>query len=83
METVCRVCGFDDGDVRWGPGAPEYVICPACWGESGVDDLTVAAARAYRSRWLAAGAPWRDAQEGPPEGWVPQRELERVPPLWR
>lgn len=82
VETVCRVCGFDDGDERWtGPDGAQYVICPCCGAESGVDDVLVRWVRRYRLRWIRAGRPWWSGDA--PASWDPDHQLRLVPPEWR
>lgn len=83
VETLCRVCGFDDGDVRWtGPDGAQYVICSCCGAESGVDDVLLTWVRRDRLRWIRSGRPWWSG-EGPPEQWNPDAQLSLVPPAWR
>jgi hypothetical protein len=69
-ESVCRVCGYDDvGEERYSAGGvPEYVICPCCGAESGVDDSTLREARRYRSAWVGAGAKWWSSRADMPAG---------------
>ncbi len=83
VETVCRVCGFDEGDERWtGPDGAQYVICPCCGAESGVEDVLLRWVRRHRLRWIRAGHSWWSRQE-PPAGWDPDEQLAQVPPAWR
>ena len=82
-ETVCRVCGYEDGDVRWDDfDCPNYVICDSCGAESGYEDTLLKAVRAHRQRWLQAGAPWW-GRKVPPAGWQAPEQLKRVPMEWR
>ncbi len=81
-ETVCRVCGYDAGEVRWEHDCPTYDICDCCGSESGYEDMLVEAVRAHRQRWLDAGTPWW-GRGGPPPGWTPTEQLTRVAPEWR
>jgi hypothetical protein len=40
VENICRVCGLDEGEDRWtGPDGEQYIICPCCGAESGVEDI--------------------------------------------
>lgn len=82
-ESICRVCGYDDGDERWTScGSPNYVICPCCAAESGVDDLTVKIVRKYRAGWTANGRPWfEDAMR--PDHWDAEDQLNRLPTEWQ
>lgn len=84
VESVCRVCGFDDvGEERWtGPGGAQYVVCPCCGAESGVDDHDLPVARRYRAAWRAAGCSWFDPERRPDE-WSADKQSERIPPAWR
>ncbi|MFG2439886.1 hypothetical protein [Streptomyces sp. NPDC048508] len=83
LETVCRICGLDVGDLRFDVhGLPLFVICECCGGESGYEDTTLAAVRHYRESWIADGAPWFDPKARPPD-WKLSRHLSNVPPAWR
>ena len=51
VESVCRVCGLDEGGDRWtGRDRAQYVICSCCGAEAGVDDLDVPTVRRYRTK---------------------------------
>ena len=81
--SLCAVCGYDEEDERWSVhGSPNYVICPCCAAESGVDDLSPADARRYRARWFAAGTPWFLPNERP-DDWDLAEQLARVPDPYR
>jgi len=83
IETTCRVCGYDEGDERWtGSDGAQYVICPCCGAESGVEDIRLGWVRDYRSRWMAEGCPWRDRGEQPAD-WDADQQLRAVPDPWR
>lgn len=82
MESVCRVCGFDEGEDRWQPDGPGYDICSCCAAESGVDDRTKADALRYRNAWVAAGMPWFAPDERPAQ-WSGESQLRDVPAAWR
>lgn len=82
-ETLCRVCGYDDGDVRWDAlGCPDYAICSSCGTESGNGDSRLHEVRATRRRWLDAGTPWFCPKDRPPD-WSASQQLERVALNWR
>ena len=83
QETLCRVCGYDDGDVRWDEQAcPTYVICNCCGAEAGYQDALLNSVKSHRQRWLDTGMTWRGSG-GPPLGWEGSRQLERLPLAWR
>ena len=83
IESTCRVCGYDEGDERWtGPDGAQYVICPCCGAESGVEDIRLAWVRDYRSRWITQGCPWFNKEEQP-AGWTVDQQLQAVPDRWR
>ena len=82
-ETSCRVCGFDDpSECRYVGGAPQYVICPCCGSESGVDDLRPESVRRARDAWVAHGRPWREPGQRPAD-WDPGAALAALPARWR
>ncbi|MEU8760154.1 hypothetical protein [Streptomyces sp. NPDC048659] len=81
-ESVCRVCGYDDGSVFWEGGWPTQMICPCCANESDVADTSVRGVRNYRGWWAGKGAPWWQPKERP-EGWDIFRQLARIPEEWR
>ncbi len=83
VESVCRVCGLDEGEDRWtGRDRAQYVICSCCGAEAGVDDLDVAAVRRYRTDWQNGGAAWFSPEERR-ANWRLDRQMERVPAAWR
>lgn len=73
---LCRICGWDLGEHGWEQvdAAPNYIICPCCAAESGVDDITQRMRRRYRQEWIERGCPWFDPGEKP-EGWRPEGQL--------
>jgi len=82
-ETVCRVCGHDDGSLLWDRhGVPKYVICDSCGIESGLGDDQLSKVRETRGHWLGRGAPW-DVPKNRPAGWDVLAQLSAVPPEWR
>ncbi|MFF9046940.1 hypothetical protein [Streptomyces parvulus] len=82
-ETACRICGYDDGDQLFNEyGVPQYVICPCCYGESGIGDDNVSQVRERRGYWVATGAPWHD-QGFRPADWELLEQLANIPPQWR
>jgi len=75
----CRVCGCELANPPWGDDgvSPSFEICPCCGAEFGYEDVTPAAARAHRERWLADGAkPFDSARAGEIDLEV---QLRRVP----
>ena len=83
-EGVCRVCGYDDDDERYSAGdVPEYVICPGCGAESGVDDSTLDEVRRYRSEWVRQGSGWRASRAEMPSGWGVESQRELIPERWQ
>jgi hypothetical protein len=82
-ETACRICGLDVGEVLFDKfGAPQYVICQCCYGESGIGDDNVSQVREVRGYWVASGAPWHEP-EARPADWDVLRQLANIPPHWR
>lgn len=59
-ENICRVCGYDDvGEERWTvPDGAQYVICPCCGAEPGIEDYNLQAVHEYRAKRVKAGCPW-------------------------
>jgi hypothetical protein len=80
----CRVCGLEHSDPPWGIDGrtPSYEYCACCGVEFGYGDATPGAARKTRSRWLATGAEWADADERPC-GWLVDDQLCGVPEGYR
>ncbi|CAM5564065.1 hypothetical protein [Streptomyces canus] len=82
-ETVCRVCGRDDGSLLWDRhGVPQYVICDCCGIESGLGDDHLSKVRETRGYWVAQGAPW-DVPKNRPAGWDVLDQLSAIPAGWR
>ncbi|MDX3456240.1 hypothetical protein PV396_30600 [Streptomyces sp. ME02-8801-2C] len=82
-ETVCRVCGQDDGTLlRDGYGVPLYVICDCCGIESGLGDDHLSKVRETRGYWVADGARW-DVPSRRPENWDLLEQLSHIPAEWR
>jgi hypothetical protein len=82
-ETVCRVCGLDNGDVLWDEyGVPQYLICPCCATESGIGDDNLSQVREIRGYWVARGAEWDDPKLKP-KVWDLLKQLANIPPEWR
>ncbi|MFF4768329.1 hypothetical protein ACFY1V_17635 [Streptomyces sp. NPDC001255] len=87
-ETVCRVCGFAGGGVRWREGVPTGARCPCCGVEAGVDDVPLTGTWrdeervcARRGWWLANGARWA-VPAARPADWDVLRQLAGVPEEW-
>lgn len=82
---MCPVCGYPDlteppRSDRTGGGS--YEICPSCGFEFGVtDDDGGYTYETWRTRWVAHGMRWHDAETGvssAPEGWDPVAQLRGV-----
>ncbi|WP_073766920.1 hypothetical protein [Streptomyces sp. CB02923] len=82
IESVCRVCGYDDGEPRWENGCPNNDICSACGAEAGLNDYILEGVRGLRGYWVGQGAPWTDPTRKP-EGWDLLRQMASIPPEWR
>ncbi|SNX88703.1 hypothetical protein SAMN06272735_9197 [Streptomyces sp. TLI_55] len=83
VETVCRICGLDVGEVRFdGDGLSVFVVCACCGCESGVEDGTAAAVRRHRESWIGDGAPWFEPKARPAD-WDLELQLSNIPPEWR
>jgi hypothetical protein len=83
LETVCRICGLDVGEVRFDEhGLALFDICGCCGTESGVGDDTLAQVRLLRDRWLDAGSVWFQPKARPAD-WEPREQLRNLPPNWR
>jgi hypothetical protein len=82
MGRICPVCGWNGlGSLPWCDGGPSYEICDCCSAEFGFDDIardgaTTATYEELRATWIANGMPW--FYKSPPEGWDPERQVERV-----
>lgn len=83
-ETVCRVCGYDDGvDAFWEAGWPnEGNICDCCGNEPSVGDTSVMGLRNYRGYWLGQGAPWSSPNYRPKD-WDILEQVKNIPSEWR
>lgn len=77
-EAVGQVCGWGDGDAFYDEtGAPTYLICDCCGGESGADDHDLRAARRYRAKWSSEGSPWFNPKARP-SSWDPDAQFGNV-----
>lgn len=78
----CPVCGFRGltEPPRSRSGGGSYEICAACGFEFGVtDDDKGYSYEQWRTEWVRAGMPWRDAGvSDPPADWDPARDLSHV-----
>lgn len=81
-ESVCRVCGYDDGAPFWEGGWPTSDICPCCGNESDISDLSVSGIRSYRGYWVGNGAKWQSPGLKP-KGWDLAEQLKNIPIEWR
>jgi hypothetical protein len=84
IESICRICGYDDvAEERWtAPNIAEYVICPCCAAESGVEDDGLRVVRKYRAKWVQAGCPWFTPDQRP-DAWSFDLQAEQIPEAWR
>ena len=76
----CRVCGYYAEDPPWGGSGlePSFDYCPCCHVEWGYQDSLPEAARQFRARWVAAGAPWDD-EDFDHDGLTTEERLKNVP----
>ena len=76
----CRVCGYYTDFLLWGDDGrtSSHDLCPCCGCEWGYEDVRPEAARAYREKWLAAGAAWAEPEEH--DGHTTEERLAHVPP---
>ncbi len=82
-ETICRVCGYEDGSSFWEGGWPdESNICPCCDHEPNVGDASVMSLRNYRGYWLGQGAVWSRPKLRP-KGWDLLEQVKKIPTEWR
>jgi hypothetical protein len=83
-ETVCRVCGYDDGvEPFWEAGWPnEGAICPCCDNEPSMNDVSVMGLRELRGYWLGLGAQWRSPSSRPKD-WDILEQVKHIPAEWR
>jgi hypothetical protein len=83
-ETVCRVCGYDDGvEPFWEQGWPnENAICPCCGNEPSMGDVSLMGIRDYRGYWLGQGAPW-SSPSSRPKDWDLLDQVTHIPAEWR
>ena len=81
-EAICRVCGYDDGSIRWeaedGELYPSYLICECCGSESGYYDTIIKAIRSNREKWVNNGAKWKHLRSKPQE-WDLEKQLAQIP----
>ncbi|MEF3118930.1 hypothetical protein [Streptomyces chrestomyceticus] len=82
IETICRVCGYDDGEPRWVNGCANSDICSACASQSGLNDTMLSGVRELRGYWVGQGAPWSYPKDKP-EGWDLLKQISNLPPEWR
>ena len=81
-ETICRICGYDDGSVRWelenGKLYATYLICECCGAESGYYDTIIKAIKSNRENWINKGAQWR-YPKFKPTNWDLEKQLDQIP----
>jgi hypothetical protein len=80
-DLSCRVCGYRSDSPPWGEDGrtPLFDFCVCCGVEHGYQDASPNGARAYRAKWIAAGAEWEEP-ERMPNGWELSEQLGQVPP---
>jgi hypothetical protein len=78
---MCRVCGLEYDEPTWG-ATYVYEYCYCCGVQFSYGDATPDAARKWRDRWLAEGAPWTDSERRPND-WDVDKQTARVPEGWR
>ncbi|CAM5274399.1 hypothetical protein GCM10010329_46170 [Streptomyces spiroverticillatus] len=81
-ETLCRVCGLDDGSLRWEGGWPTHDICDCCGHETDISDVSVEHLRHWRGYWAGQGARWSSPGRRP-AGWNIFEQLAAIPEEWR
>ena len=81
-EYICRVCGYEDGSIRWEyyeKGLiPNYFICDCCGAESGYHDFIIEGAKVHRKKWLDEGAQWSHPQSNT-ANWNLEEQLKKIP----
>jgi hypothetical protein len=81
-ETICRICGYDDGSIRWelenDKLYPSYFICECCESEAGYYDCIISAIRSKRESWFNNGAQWRYPKSKPAD-WDLEKQLAKIP----
>jgi hypothetical protein len=81
-ESICRVCGYSDGSIRWeyfeGVLYSQFLICDCCGAESGYEDCLLTAIQNYRREWLESGTKWF-CQKSKPENWNLEKQLAHIP----
>jgi hypothetical protein len=85
-ESICRICGYDDGSIRWklenDKLYPNYLICECCEAESGYEDCLIGAIRKNRELWLNNGAQWKYAKSKP-DNWDLEKQLAQIPEKYK
>lgn len=87
-ETVCRVCGYDAGLVRWTvedekTAHAAYEVCSCCGNHSGIDDLTINDVVKYRNTWLAKGRQWFSVFEDSLPDHIIEEQMSNIPDIYR
>ena len=75
----CRVCGYKLKFSPWGEDndTPTYEICPCCGAEFGCDDYNLESIKAYREKWIKAGAKWFNPKMMP-DNWNLEKQLHNM-----
>jgi hypothetical protein len=85
-EYVCRVCGYEDGSIRWESYEeeliPHYLICDCCGAESGYQDFKIEGTKACRKQWLDEGAKW-SYPKSKPANWNLEEQLKKIPDKYK
>lgn len=78
-DPACQVCGYEPAEPPWGADgtSPSFDFCPCCGVEWGYQDASPLGIEMFRTAWLGAGAPWRDASE-PRDGLTVAVRLSRI-----
>jgi len=81
-ETICRICGYDDGSIRWeleyGKLYASFIICQCCGAEAGYQDCIISAIRKKRESWLSNDGIWR-YPKSKPKNWDLEKQLAQIP----
>lgn len=87
-ETVCRVCGYDAGLIRWTvedahTSHAAYEVCSCCGNHSGIDDLTINDVVKYRNAWIAKGKQWFSIFEESLPDHIIEEQMSNIADIYR